>query len=135
MIDLKSLAVQAGMMEQLNQGAASCVYSEGCNGVAQDHLQRFAALVAQDGVADLLGENKVLRELIALAIPVLETIEPECDSERVEMLNLLSRLKNAIYAEEREQQISLLGAEKEPCRFPSCQFVGCPAGGCYGSRP
>lgn len=42
---LERLATQAGMVSLLNQGAASCVYSEGCDGVAQQHLEKFAELV------------------------------------------------------------------------------------------
>ena len=43
---LERLAKQAGMVSLLNQGAASCVHSEGCNGVTQQHLEKFAELVA-----------------------------------------------------------------------------------------
>lgn len=32
----------------MNHGAASCVYTEGCNGVSQSALQRFAELVRAD---------------------------------------------------------------------------------------
>lgn len=43
---LERLATQAGMVSLLNHGAASCVHSEGCNGVTQQHLEKFAELVA-----------------------------------------------------------------------------------------
>lgn len=45
--DLAKLAEQAGMrVDLLSMGAASMVYSDGCEGVTREHLQRFAALVA-----------------------------------------------------------------------------------------
>jgi hypothetical protein len=43
---IEKAAVKAGMTSLLNHGAASCVYSEGCNGVAQDHLVAFAREIA-----------------------------------------------------------------------------------------
>ena len=46
-IDLiEKAAVRAGMISLLNNGAASCVHSEGCNGVTQEHLVAFAREVA-----------------------------------------------------------------------------------------
>jgi hypothetical protein len=42
---LEGLAQAAGVVSYLNHGAASCVYSEGCHGVTQEHLERFAELV------------------------------------------------------------------------------------------
>jgi hypothetical protein len=33
------------MVNVLNHGSGSCVYSEGCHGVTQEHLERFAVLV------------------------------------------------------------------------------------------
>lgn len=46
--ELADLAAAVGMVSLLDQGAASCVHSEGCNGVTQEHLQRFADLVRAD---------------------------------------------------------------------------------------
>lgn len=44
-IDLRGIAEQAGIKMNLwNQGAASLAYSEGCEGVAREHLEKFAAL-------------------------------------------------------------------------------------------
>lgn len=43
--EIEKLAEEAGMVNLLNQGAASCVCSEGCHGVTQEHLERFAELV------------------------------------------------------------------------------------------
>ena len=42
---LGKLAEDAGMVSLLDNGAASCVYSDGCHGVCQEHLERFVALV------------------------------------------------------------------------------------------
>ena len=42
---LGQLVEAAGMVNYLNHGAASNVYSEGCHGVTQEHLERFAELV------------------------------------------------------------------------------------------
>lgn len=43
-----SAAVEAaGMVNVLNHGSGSCVYSEGCHGVTQEHLERFAELVRE----------------------------------------------------------------------------------------
>jgi hypothetical protein len=44
--ELLQWAVTAsGMVNLLNHGGASCVYSEGCHGVTQEHLERFTRLV------------------------------------------------------------------------------------------
>lgn len=45
--DVEELAVKAGMQSALNMGAGSCAWTEGCEGVSQQHLQRFAALVLE----------------------------------------------------------------------------------------
>ena len=45
---LGPLVEAAGMVNLLNHGSGSCVYSEGCNGVTQEHLERFAELVRAD---------------------------------------------------------------------------------------
>lgn len=45
---LGPLVEAAGMVNVLNHGSGSCVYSEGCNGVTQEHLERFAELVRAD---------------------------------------------------------------------------------------
>lgn len=42
---LGPLVEAAGMVNVLNHGSGSCVYSEGCHGVTQEHLERFAELV------------------------------------------------------------------------------------------
>jgi hypothetical protein len=43
---IEKAALRAGMKSLMNHGAASCVYSEGCNGVTQEHLIAFAREVA-----------------------------------------------------------------------------------------
>jgi DNA-binding CsgD family transcriptional regulator len=43
--DLERTAIAAGMQSALNMGSGSCVYSDGCHGVTQEHLQLFASLV------------------------------------------------------------------------------------------
>lgn len=50
---IEKAAIRVGMTSLLNHGAASCVYSEGCNGVTQDHLVAFAREVALHCVAAL----------------------------------------------------------------------------------
>ena len=45
---LGPLVEAAGMVNALNHGSGSCVYSEGCHGVTQEHLERFAELVRAD---------------------------------------------------------------------------------------
>ena len=47
---LGPLVEAAGMVNVLNHGSGSCVYSEGCHGVTQEHLERFAALVRAEVV-------------------------------------------------------------------------------------
>jgi hypothetical protein len=42
---LGPLVEAAGMVNFLNHGAASHVHSEGCHGVTQEHLERFAQLL------------------------------------------------------------------------------------------
>lgn len=51
MKNIEEMAREAGMVSRLNMGAASCVYSLGCNGVTQEHLEAFARLVAQECAA------------------------------------------------------------------------------------
>ncbi|MDE2419515.1 MAG: hypothetical protein KGN32_17125 [Burkholderiales bacterium] len=46
-IDIEAIAREAGMESALNMGAPSCVWTEGCEGVSQQHLQRFAALLLE----------------------------------------------------------------------------------------
>lgn len=53
---IEKVAIKVGMTSLLNHGAASCVYSEGCNGVTQDHLVAFAREVALHCVAALSAE-------------------------------------------------------------------------------
>jgi hypothetical protein len=43
---IEKAALHVGMKSLMNHGAASCVYSEGCNGVTQEHLIAFAREVA-----------------------------------------------------------------------------------------
>jgi hypothetical protein len=43
---IEKAAIKVGMTSLLNHGAASCVYSEGCHGVTQEHLVAFAREVA-----------------------------------------------------------------------------------------
>lgn len=45
-IDIKQIAEQAGIRMNLwNMGAASMAYSDGCEGVTREHLERFAELL------------------------------------------------------------------------------------------
>ena len=48
---LGPLVEAAGMVNVLNHGSGSCVYSEGCHGVTQEHLERFAALLVAASIA------------------------------------------------------------------------------------
>ena len=50
---IERAALRVGMKSLLNHGAASCVYSEGCAGVSQEHLVAFAREVALHCVAAL----------------------------------------------------------------------------------
>lgn len=50
---IEKAAVRVGMKSLMNHGAASCVYTEGCNGVSQAHLIAFAREVALHCVAAL----------------------------------------------------------------------------------
>ena len=50
---IEQTALRVGMKSLMNHGAASCVYSEGCNGVTQEHLIAFAREVALHCVAAL----------------------------------------------------------------------------------
>ena len=50
---IEKAAIKVGMTSFLNHGAASCVASEGCNGVTQDHLVAFAREIALHCVAAL----------------------------------------------------------------------------------
>ena len=54
---IEKAAVRVGMTSLLNHGAASCVYSEGCDGVSQAHLIAFAREVALHCVSALATEG------------------------------------------------------------------------------
>lgn len=43
---IEKIALRVGMKSLMNHGAASCVYSEGCAGVTQEHLIAFARQIA-----------------------------------------------------------------------------------------
>lgn len=43
---IEKTALRVGMKSLMNHGAASCVYTEGCDGVSQEHLIAFAREVA-----------------------------------------------------------------------------------------
>jgi len=43
---IEKAALKVGMTSMLNHGAASCVYSEGCDGVSQEHLVAFTREIA-----------------------------------------------------------------------------------------
>jgi hypothetical protein len=55
---IEKTALRVGMTSLMNHGAASCVYSEGCNGVSQAHLIAFAREVALHCVASLMPTNQ-----------------------------------------------------------------------------
>lgn len=59
--NLEQLAIAAGMESALDMGAASCVWSDGCDGVAQSHLERFGSLVAQQAEARII---ETMREFL-----------------------------------------------------------------------
>lgn len=52
---IEKTALRVGMKSLLNHGAASCVYSEGCEGVTQEHLVAFAREIALHTVAAISG--------------------------------------------------------------------------------
>lgn len=54
---IEKAAVRVGMKSLMNHGAASCVYTEGCNGVSQSHLIAFAREVALHCVAAMAPEK------------------------------------------------------------------------------
>lgn len=66
---VEKAAQRAGMVSLMNHGAASCVYSEGCAGVTQEHLMAFAREIAlhcatalyQPHLEDAQGEIRALR--------------------------------------------------------------------------
>jgi hypothetical protein len=72
------LVEAAGMVNVLNHGSGSCVYSEGCHGVTQEHLERFAELVRAN-------ERKVRNQLGELPDPsfTYERRPAGCEPERV----------------------------------------------------
>lgn len=54
---IEKAALRVGMKSLMNHGAASCVYTEGCNGVSQEHLIAFAREVALHCVAALMRSS------------------------------------------------------------------------------
>jgi hypothetical protein len=55
---IEKAALHVGMKSLMNHGAASCVYSEGCNGVTQSHLIAFAREIALHCVAALSASKQ-----------------------------------------------------------------------------
>lgn len=68
---IEKAAIRVGMTSYLNHGAASCVFTEGCNGVSQEHLIAFAREIA-----------------LHCAAALSEQAQPEQDSQRVEPSDL-----------------------------------------------
>lgn len=81
--ELGLLAEAAGLVNLLNNGAGSCVYSEGCHGVTPEHLARLVELVRaaererlsgivprvlEDLNDSLCAENGELRRLLAVRV-------------------------------------------------------------------
>lgn len=83
--DLSLLVEAAGMVSYLNHGAASHVSSEGCHGVTQEHLERFAALLS---AADL-ERCKVFAVWAHNVLGVLSTLDGEDMEDGGEHLRLL----------------------------------------------
>lgn len=48
---IEKAALRVGMKSLMNHGAASCVYTDGCNGVSQEHIIAFAREIAVHCVA------------------------------------------------------------------------------------
>ena len=59
---IEQAALKVGMKSLMNHGAASCVYTEGCEGVSQEHLIAFAREVALHCVAALMVSSPQLAD-------------------------------------------------------------------------
>jgi hypothetical protein len=55
---IEQTALRVGMKSLMNHGAASCVYTEGCDGVSQEHLIAFAREIALHCVAALTPKER-----------------------------------------------------------------------------
>ena len=67
MNDLGALVDAAGLENYLDHGAASHVSSEGCHGVTQEHLERFAELVRADERERLIAAACAMLERVLRA--------------------------------------------------------------------
>jgi hypothetical protein len=76
---LGPLVEAAGMVNFLNYGAASHVSSEGCHGVTQEHLERFAALLVAQAHgrwdAIVASQDAEIQRLRAAALSVVVHME------------------------------------------------------------
>lgn len=57
---IEQIALRVGMKSLMNNGAASCVYSEGCAGVTQDHLIAFTRQIALHCAVHLVGPAQTI---------------------------------------------------------------------------
>lgn len=77
MMDIETLARAAGMDCALNQGSGSCVSSDGCHGVTQEHLEWFAEMAA----ASERGAHDYTKRKLAGALAALRQLQ-ECVPQR-----------------------------------------------------
>jgi hypothetical protein len=100
---IEQAALRVGMKSLMNHGAASCVYTEGCEGVSQEHLIAFAREVALHCVA-------------ALATPTSAPVQEPVDAARVRVeppmvaiakRNLRGFLSKASFASNADREAAL----------------------------
>jgi hypothetical protein len=106
---IEKTALRVGMKSLMNHGAASCVYTEGCNGVSQEHLIAFAREVALHCVAALAhppaAEPKGMREALEQCVAAMEMKQRvtmwEQDGDRAKFSNALNAARAALAAAQK----------------------------------
>lgn len=85
---MEKAAKHAGITSLLNHGAASCVYSEGCAGVSQEHLLAYTREIALHCVVTLAAPQPK-------TAPDARTEAAMVDAAMVEMANIYPPLKRS----------------------------------------
>lgn len=117
---IEKAAQRAGMVSLMNHGAASCVYSEGCAGVTQEHLIAFAREIAlhcatalyQPHLEDAQGEIRALRATEQALRERVKALEEGRGLLQEAMSMLGSRLIKDTFGYEWHEKVSALLEQK-----------------------
>lgn len=88
---IEQAVLRVGMKSLMNHGAASCVYTEGCEGVSQEHLIAFAREVALHCVAALTADVAAVREELARTERNRDMWKGQCERQAEQLAALRSQ--------------------------------------------